>query len=262
MAALLTSVQRNNVLLDGPSLLLQAVIIPGDRTTEGQLVEAVALPWFEIIELISRSPESIHEIDWRKWEEIIAAAYKQQGFDVTLTPRIARGICEGAPSKGETDTLECAHRFVAFLWSQGKTWWAEPVMEDVRDRPWVDCKALDQRDRRKREFLQMQVQRAMVCDERYTKWRDHGHHELPSGTTSQQAAEILMEAIENKRRKAASDVVLLLDAARLPWLAFDMVVSEFKRLYRPEARTVGFRDVYVVPWHASLVARLDTSEQE
>jgi hypothetical protein len=43
-----------------------------------------------------------------------------------------------------------------------------------------------------------------------------GHHQLPSGTTSQQAAEILMEAIENKRTKAASDVVLLLDAARLP----------------------------------------------
>src|SRR3989442_13819378 len=53
MAALLTSVKNNNVLLDGPSLLLQAVIIPGDKTTEGQLVEAVALPWFEIIELIS-----------------------------------------------------------------------------------------------------------------------------------------------------------------------------------------------------------------
>lgn len=87
MAALLTSVERDNVLLDGPSLLLQAVIIPGDKTTEGQLVEAVALPWFEIIELISRSPESIYEIDWRKWEEIIAAAYKQQGFEVTLTPR-------------------------------------------------------------------------------------------------------------------------------------------------------------------------------
>jgi restriction system protein len=27
------------------------------------------------------------EIDWRKWEEIIAAAYKQQGFEVILTPR-------------------------------------------------------------------------------------------------------------------------------------------------------------------------------
>lgn len=86
-AALLASTQRAETLLDGPSILLQAVIIPGDKTTEGQLVEAVALPWFDIIELLGRSPDTIYEIDWRKWEEIIAAAYKQQGFDVTLTPR-------------------------------------------------------------------------------------------------------------------------------------------------------------------------------
>jgi restriction system protein len=87
VASVLTFAERNNTLLDTPSLLLQAVIVPGDKTLEGQLVQAVALPWFEIIELVSRSPEAIYEIDWRKWEEIIAAAYKQQGFEVTLTPR-------------------------------------------------------------------------------------------------------------------------------------------------------------------------------
>lgn len=85
--AMLMSPQSSETLLNGPSILLQAVIIPGDKTTEGQLVEAVALPWFEIIELLGRSPDTIYDIDWRKWEEIIAAAYKQQGFDVTLTPR-------------------------------------------------------------------------------------------------------------------------------------------------------------------------------
>ena len=90
MAAVLASVeqlQRNNALLDSPSVLLQAVIIPGDKTSEGQLIEAVALPWFEIIEMINRSPDAIYSIDWRKWEEIIAGAYKQQGFEVELTPR-------------------------------------------------------------------------------------------------------------------------------------------------------------------------------
>lgn len=90
MAAVLASVdqaQRNNVLLDSPSVLLQAVIVPGDKTFEGQLIEAVALPWFEIIDLIARSPDAIYGIDWRRWEEIIAGAYKQQGFDVELTPR-------------------------------------------------------------------------------------------------------------------------------------------------------------------------------
>ena len=53
----LSFVHRNNTLLDStPSLLLQAVVIPGESTSEGQLIEAVALPWFDIMELIQRSP--------------------------------------------------------------------------------------------------------------------------------------------------------------------------------------------------------------
>jgi hypothetical protein len=70
-----------------PGILLQAVIIPGDKTTEGQLIDAVASPWFKILQLIKQRPETIHEIDWRKWEEIIAGAYSEEGFQVILTPR-------------------------------------------------------------------------------------------------------------------------------------------------------------------------------
>lgn len=91
MAAVLASVdqvQRNNVLLDSPSLLLQAVIVPGAKTDEGQLIEAVTLPWFEIIELLTRDPSLAYQIRDRKWEELIAGAYQRAGFDeVTLTPR-------------------------------------------------------------------------------------------------------------------------------------------------------------------------------
>jgi restriction system protein len=75
-------------LPDRVSLLLQAVVVPGPKTDEGQLVQAVALPWFEIIEVLARDPSLAYEIDARKWEEIIAAAYQKAGFDeVTLTPR-------------------------------------------------------------------------------------------------------------------------------------------------------------------------------
>ena len=38
------------------SLLLQAVIVPGDRTAEGRLIEAVAIPWFDIIDLLKIDP--------------------------------------------------------------------------------------------------------------------------------------------------------------------------------------------------------------
>ncbi len=75
-------------VLSTVTLLLQTVIVPGAKTDEGQLIVAVALPWFEIIELLSRDPSLAYQIKARKWEEIIAGAYQRAGFDeVTLTPR-------------------------------------------------------------------------------------------------------------------------------------------------------------------------------
>jgi restriction system protein len=77
-----------NVVRNTATLLLQTVIVPGAKTDEGQLIEAVTLPWFEIIALLSRDPSLAYQIEARKWEEIIAGAYQRAGFDeVTLTPR-------------------------------------------------------------------------------------------------------------------------------------------------------------------------------
>jgi restriction system protein len=77
-----------NIMRNTISLLLQAVVVPGVKTDEGQLIEAVALPWFEIIAALSRNPSLAYQIKDRKWEEIIAGAYQRAGFDeVTLTPR-------------------------------------------------------------------------------------------------------------------------------------------------------------------------------
>jgi len=71
-----------------PNLLLQTVIIRGDDTSEGKLIEAVTIPWFDIITEIKNDPNIVFEISAEKWEEIIAGAYKRAGFDeVTLTPR-------------------------------------------------------------------------------------------------------------------------------------------------------------------------------
>ena len=78
------------VLISAPNtvdLLLQTVVIPGLKTDEGRLIEAVAEPWFEIIALINRDPSIAYQIKPRKWEEIIAGGYERAGFDeVTLTP--------------------------------------------------------------------------------------------------------------------------------------------------------------------------------
>jgi restriction system protein len=69
-------------------LLLQAVIVPGARTSEGKLIEAVTIPWFDIIALLKQDPNMAFEISPERWEEIVAGAYHRARFDeVTLTPR-------------------------------------------------------------------------------------------------------------------------------------------------------------------------------
>ena len=76
------------VIRNDTDLLLQAVVVPGESTNEGQLIEAVAIPWFEIIKTLKNDPKMAFQISPRKWEEIIAGAYKKAGFDdVILTPR-------------------------------------------------------------------------------------------------------------------------------------------------------------------------------
>lgn len=69
-------------------LLLQAVIVRGEKTAEGRLIEAVAIPWFDIIAALQKDPSIAFQISPDKWEEIIAGAYRRSGFEeVTLTPR-------------------------------------------------------------------------------------------------------------------------------------------------------------------------------
>lgn len=78
-----------------PQILLRSVIVPdgalvvrGNRTKEGTIIEAVTIPWFEIIELLARDPNAAFELPAEKWEEIVAGAYRKAGYDrVTLTPR-------------------------------------------------------------------------------------------------------------------------------------------------------------------------------
>ena len=48
----------------------------------------MTVPWFEIVKLLKADPSLAFQIPPRKWEEIIAGAYKKAGFEeVTLTPR-------------------------------------------------------------------------------------------------------------------------------------------------------------------------------
>jgi restriction system protein len=70
-----------------PGILLQTLVIPKRETSEGPLIESVANVWIEIIRFLNQSPENIHQLHWRKLEELIAATYDRRGFErVILTP--------------------------------------------------------------------------------------------------------------------------------------------------------------------------------
>lgn len=70
------------------SLLLQSLVIPEEKISEGLLIKAVSLPWFDIIDWIKKDLGIIFQLSPGKWEEIIAGAYAQAGFDkVIFTPR-------------------------------------------------------------------------------------------------------------------------------------------------------------------------------
>ena len=70
------------------NLLLQTLVVRGEKTSEGSIIEAVTLPWFDIIRALADDPEIAFKISAEKWEEMLAGAYQRAGFDeVILTPR-------------------------------------------------------------------------------------------------------------------------------------------------------------------------------
>jgi restriction system protein len=73
-----------------PEFSLNALLEFGDKTREGVLVQAVSIPWYAILKVLQSDPDAAYQIDARTWEEIIAGAYTQAGFnEVILTPRSA-----------------------------------------------------------------------------------------------------------------------------------------------------------------------------
>lgn len=82
--------EGSRLLGDQPTLLLQTALVDlGPKTSEGHIIEAVTIPWRRIARAIERNPQCLFEFvqDPWKFEEFIAGAYDQDGWEVTLTPR-------------------------------------------------------------------------------------------------------------------------------------------------------------------------------
>jgi restriction system protein len=95
-------------------LLSQAIIIPGDKTNEGHLVEAVNEAFGELVKYFVQNPDAMFKVDPRKLEEIVAAMYAKRGFEVTLTPRSAdkgRDVIAVKHGFGSVRLLESVKRY-------------------------------------------------------------------------------------------------------------------------------------------------------
>ncbi len=74
-----------------PKILLGSVVTLGDRVSDGEVVEAVTIPWCHLARELKQDPSLLFKFDPRKLEELIAAAYYEEGFEVILTPRSGDG---------------------------------------------------------------------------------------------------------------------------------------------------------------------------
>ncbi len=84
----LDSLPSKVITMSESNVVLKSILTFGENTDEGKLVEAVNIPWFEILDILAKDPGTAFSIPPDKWEEIIAGAYQRAGFDeVTLTPR-------------------------------------------------------------------------------------------------------------------------------------------------------------------------------
>ncbi len=98
-----------------PTLLTQTLIIPESKTVEGELISAVAIPWYKILMLIKNDSSLMFQIDPRTWEEIIAGTYKAAGWDeVILTRRsgdFGRDVIARKKGIGSVRFIESVKRY-------------------------------------------------------------------------------------------------------------------------------------------------------
>ena len=69
-----------------PPLLINAVVTSLQKVPDGDLIELVEAPWRALVDLLIADPTARFQIPHRKLEEIVAASYRDAGFDdVILT---------------------------------------------------------------------------------------------------------------------------------------------------------------------------------
>jgi restriction system protein len=87
-----TDVSSASTDLELPEIAIGIVLLDfGDKTGEGQIVQAITPAWRNIIQRLRGDVGAFRDLTPRQLEELIAGGYREEGWEVTLTPRSGDG---------------------------------------------------------------------------------------------------------------------------------------------------------------------------
>ncbi len=161
---------------------------------------------------------------------------------------------EGAPPQGEQDTLAVCNTLILRLNQEGADW-SLPVESDG------DVDGLSTSSSKPNERLLIQVVRAVSDPDLWKKLASSGKVSEENRTSRDLVAD-LKSAIEHKAderripRRRRGDLVLALDASRLPAHALDVTVASFRDEHATWAGSLGFQAIWLVGPSVSLTTRL------
>lgn len=164
---------------------------------------------------------------------------------------------KGSSPQGEEDTLETCRVLVGRLNQDGANW-ENPVLGSGV----VDCASRDAGD--PDTVLSIQVVRA-ITDPAFWRELNETGEVIRRNILQTTLVHLLKQAIEAKAndssipRGSRSDLVLALDANRLPVLGFDTVIRQARESLGTWAAELGFKSVWLVGPTPRLTCRLDVS---
>jgi hypothetical protein len=165
---------------------------------------------------------------------------------------------QGTSPQGEEDTPTACRVFLGCLAKRGY-----PYTDVVAGSEPADCVLVEGPKGLHRQ--EVQVVRAIASQ---TIWRTLARHgALQSAVSARQVVAELSSAIATKARnerlpeRIRANLVLALDATRLPGVAFDTIVREFRKAECTRISVFGFKAIWLVGPTARLCWRLDVADE-
>jgi restriction system protein len=83
----LGEIPRVNIRSTIETLVLNGLIVPENKVTEGVLIKSTSAVWIEIARILGRDASQFAQLSPTQLEELVAGAYEKAGYRVILTPR-------------------------------------------------------------------------------------------------------------------------------------------------------------------------------